>query len=136
VEVPDVTALPWIEFKAVQSRALVPAIVDLGPGEAEVIGLGLEHPGSLLILDDRLARQVAALNRIAYTGTVGVLIKGKQAGHLESVRAALGGFSSRWPLAERRSGSRGCDARRGRAGRPVKARVRAAWFRSASFYSP
>jgi predicted nucleic acid-binding protein len=90
VEVPDVTALPWIEFKAVQSRALVPAIVDLGPGEAEVIGLGLEHPGSLLILDDRLARQVAALNRIPYTGTVGVLIKGKQAGHLESVRAALG----------------------------------------------
>ncbi len=87
--VPDIATLPWIEEKAVQSRALIPAIVDLGSGEAEVIALGLEHPGSLLILDDLLARRVAALNHLLFTGTLGVLIKAKQAGHLESVRPVI-----------------------------------------------
>lgn len=89
VTVPDVPTLPWVEVKTVQSRALIPAVVDLGPGEAEVIALGLEHPGSLLILDDQLARRMAALNHLTYTGTVGVLIKAKQAGHLEAVRPVI-----------------------------------------------
>lgn len=89
VGVPDVPTLPWVEVKTVQSRALIPAVVDLGPGEAEVIALGLEHPGSLLILDDQLARRMAALNHLTYTGTVGVLIKAKQAGHLEAVRPVI-----------------------------------------------
>jgi len=53
VTVPDVPTLPWVEVKTVQSRALIPAVVDLGPGEAEVIALGLEYPRSLLILDDQ-----------------------------------------------------------------------------------
>ena len=32
-----------------------------GPGETEVIALGLELPDSLLIIDDNLARQIADL---------------------------------------------------------------------------
>ena len=38
VGVPDVARLSWVEVRAVESQALIPAIVDLGPGEAEVIG--------------------------------------------------------------------------------------------------
>jgi uncharacterized protein len=73
----------------VQSIALITAILDLGPGEAEVIALGLEHRGSLLIIDDRLARRVAALNRLIYTGTLGVLVKAKQAGCLPAVAPVI-----------------------------------------------
>ena len=91
-DVPDIAMLSWIEVKAVHSRALIPAIVDLGPGEAEVIALGLEHPGHLLILDDLLARRVAALNHLTYTGTMGVLIKAKQTGYLETVRPVIEGL--------------------------------------------
>lgn len=83
---PDVEKIPWIQVKAVQSRVLIPAIVDLGPGEAEVIALGLEHTKSVLVLDDLLARKVAALNRLTYTGTLGILLKAKQAGCLEALR--------------------------------------------------
>src|SRR5438445_3414254 len=50
--VPDLKRLTWIEVRAAESAVLVPAINDLGPGEAEVIALGLENPGSLMILDD------------------------------------------------------------------------------------
>ena len=51
----------------VQSSALIPAILDLGFGEAEAIALGLEHPGSLLIIDDRLARRMASVNQLTCT---------------------------------------------------------------------
>jgi predicted nucleic acid-binding protein len=61
----------------------------LGPGEAEVVALGLEHPGSLLVLDDQLGRRVAHLNAVRYTGTVGVLVKAKQGGHLKEISALI-----------------------------------------------
>jgi predicted nucleic acid-binding protein len=83
---PDVEQFSWIQVKAVQSRVLIPAIVDLGPGEAEVIALGLEHTKSVLVLDDLLARKVAALNHLTYTGTLGILLKAKQAGYLDALR--------------------------------------------------
>lgn len=89
IAVPDLAALSWIEIRTVQSRLLIPAIVDLGPGEAEVIGLGLEHPGSLLILDDQLARRVASLNHLAFTGTLGVILKAKQSGCLAAAGPVL-----------------------------------------------
>lgn len=89
IAVPDLAGLSWVEVRAVQSRILIPAIVDLGPGEAEAIALGLEHPGSLLILDDQLARRVAALNRLTFTGILGVLLKAKQSGCLEAVGPVL-----------------------------------------------
>src|SRR5262245_4261079 len=56
IDVPDVGSLSWICLRPVSSAALVPAVVDLGRGEAEVLALGLEITGSLLILDDQLAR--------------------------------------------------------------------------------
>jgi len=57
VETPALNSYPWISIIPVQSVALVSSILDLGPGESEVIALGLEHPESLLIIDDRLARR-------------------------------------------------------------------------------
>ncbi len=88
-DVPDVLGLGWIEVRPVASAALVPAVVDLGRGEAEVIALGMELRGSLLIVDDQLARRIADLHGLRYTGTLGVLVKGKQVGHLSSVRAMI-----------------------------------------------
>jgi predicted nucleic acid-binding protein len=89
IDVPGLMNYPWIQIKPLKSPALIPAIVDLGAGEAEVIALGLENRGSLLIMDDRLARRVAALNHLTYTGTLGVLVKAKQAGYLSSINPAI-----------------------------------------------
>jgi predicted nucleic acid-binding protein len=86
---PDISRANWIEVRPVRSKELIPAVVDLGPGEAEVLALGLEHPGSLLILDDRLGRRVAHLNSLTYTGTIGVLVKAKQAGHVKAIRPLI-----------------------------------------------
>jgi len=89
VDVPDVGSLSWICLRPVSSAALVPAVVDLGRGEAEVLALGLEIADSLLILDDQLARRIADLHSLRYTGTLGVLVKAKQAGHLPSLRETI-----------------------------------------------
>lgn len=88
-DTPDVSSIEWIRSVDVPDRSLLPAVVDLGPGESEVIALGLAHPGSLVLLDDRLARRIAAVSGLAHTGTLGVLLKAKSAGFLDAVRPVL-----------------------------------------------
>lgn len=85
VDVPEVNSIEWIQIRPVASATIIPAVIDLGQGEAEVIALGLENPGSLLILDDSLGRRIADLYSLKYTGTLGVLVKAKQAGYLSAV---------------------------------------------------
>jgi predicted nucleic acid-binding protein len=46
-------------------------------------------PGSLLILDDALGRRIAVLSELRITGTIGVIVKAKEAGLLPQVAPAL-----------------------------------------------
>ncbi|MBI4536433.1 MAG: DUF3368 domain-containing protein [candidate division NC10 bacterium] len=89
LSVPDTSQMGWIDIMPVRSRELIPIIIDLGPGEAEVVALGLEKPGSLLILDDQLGRRVAHLNALTCTGTMGVLVRAKRRGHLKEIAATV-----------------------------------------------
>lgn len=61
IHVPDIEHLPWIHVISLNDRTLIPLVTDLGAGEAELIGLGRQHPGSRLILDDTLGRRIAIL---------------------------------------------------------------------------
>ena len=79
-DVPEVGSFAWVHVRQATSTANVPTIAGLGNGEAEVIALGLETDNHLLILDDRLARQIADSYGLRYTGTLGVLMKAKQNG--------------------------------------------------------
>ncbi len=89
IDVPDIQSLDWIAITPVRSPELIPAIVDLEQGEAEVLALGLEKVGSLLIFDDQLAPQIANLYRLKYTGTLGVLVKAKKLGYLSSIAPVI-----------------------------------------------
>lgn len=88
LSVPPVETLGWVTLAAAKASFL-PNVTDLGEGEAEVIALGIENPGSLLILDDALGRRIARLYRLTCTGTLGVLIRAKQAGHLAQVQPEI-----------------------------------------------
>lgn len=80
----------WISIGQVQDSRLARALLlDLGPGEAEVIVLGLEHAPCTVILDDRKARRLARDLGLTVTGTVGVLLKAKQQGFLPQILPAL-----------------------------------------------
>jgi predicted nucleic acid-binding protein len=89
VDVPNLLNLSWINIQTIADKTLLPVVIDLGTGEAEVIALGLTYPGSLLILDDQLGRRIAKVNGLIFTGTLGILIKAKQAGYLPEVAPVL-----------------------------------------------
>jgi predicted nucleic acid-binding protein len=65
----------------------------LGAGESEVIALGVElsQGGEQveMVLDDLQARRIALSYGLRIVGTVGLLIRAKQSGYIESVRAIL-----------------------------------------------
>ena len=61
----------------------------LGRGEKEVMALALEISDSLVIVDDGLARSYARDLGIKITGTVGVLLKAKQAEYLDLIKPIL-----------------------------------------------
>lgn len=62
------------------SPFLVPIVIGLSASEAEVITVGLENSRSLLVLDDQLGRRVAAMHRLRFAGTLGILICAKSQG--------------------------------------------------------
>jgi predicted nucleic acid-binding protein len=89
VPLPDPQVLPWLTVRPVQQPALLPLVTHLGSGEKEVLALGLELPGSLLLLDDRDARRHASALALNVSGTLGILLLAKERGKLDAVRPVL-----------------------------------------------
>lgn len=89
VSLPDPTALKWVTVRAPASAAVLPLVTDLGPGETEVLALALESTDTLVILDDALARQVAATLSIRFRGTLGLLLDAKEGGLVSAIAPLL-----------------------------------------------
>jgi uncharacterized protein len=86
---PDPASLSWITLCSVHPSCLIPDQPDLGAGEREALSLAITIPASLVILDDALARNYAQQLQIAMTGTLGILLKGKQSGYVEAIAPLL-----------------------------------------------
>jgi hypothetical protein len=86
---PQPEILKWVRIQAPVSAKAASLITDLGPGESQVLMLALEMPGSVVLLDDALARRVAIAKGIPIKGTLGLLLDAKRAGYLTSVRPSL-----------------------------------------------
>jgi predicted nucleic acid-binding protein len=89
IEVPEVERLEWIEVRSPLSLAALPLVTDLGPGESQVLALALEMPGTVVILDDFLARRTAEALHMPLTGTLGVLLAAKRAGLIDAIAPIL-----------------------------------------------
>lgn len=89
-DVPDLLRYDWIRIRPVAIPSYLDLITDLGRGEASVLALGLENRAtSLLVIDDKLGRQIARLRGLSVTGTAGVLLKAKQLGKIAAVKPIL-----------------------------------------------
>lgn len=88
-DVPNIQDYSWIRVQKVKVPDFLKLITDLGLGEAEVLTLALEEPNSLIVLDERLARRIAELRGLKFTGTAGVLLKAKQQGYIISISPIL-----------------------------------------------
>lgn len=81
----------WISVQAPVNEALVTALKrNLGDGESEVIALGTESDDAVLLLDDKEARVAARDLGLRQTGIVGVLLRAKLTGRIESLSDELG----------------------------------------------
>lgn len=64
----------WIEVRPSSNRMLVQALqTQVDPGEAEAIALALEMQAHLLLIDERIGRQLAKEFRLPIMGLLGVL---------------------------------------------------------------
>jgi predicted nucleic acid-binding protein len=87
---PSVECPSWIEVRPLTGS--VPAQViqaSLGWGESEVIALALALPGYDLVLDDRRARRRAVELGLSVVGTLGILVRAKDAGILSEIRPSI-----------------------------------------------
>jgi len=89
VDLPDMGALPWMTIQAPEGLDKVPTAADLGAGEKEVLALGLQVPGAVVILDKRLGRLHAAVLRLTFTGTLGILLRAKAEGQISRIAPVL-----------------------------------------------
>lgn len=89
IQLPAPDSLSWSTLYSVPSPILVPEIPNLGAGEREALSLATTIPDSLIILDDALARTYAQQLNVRTTGTLGVLLKAKQAGYVSAIAPLL-----------------------------------------------
>lgn len=84
-------ALPdWITTESPVNRHYTQLLeMEIDKGEASAIALALENEKSLLILDDSKARKLALRLKLDYTGTLGILLKGKELGIVSSIKPLL-----------------------------------------------
>ena len=85
VDLPDVSALPWLEIQAPEGLDQAPMAADLGAGEKEVLALGMQVPGTVVILDERLGRLYAEALKLKFTGTLGILLRAKVEGRISRI---------------------------------------------------
>ncbi|MEZ4660042.1 MAG: DUF3368 domain-containing protein [Caldilineaceae bacterium] len=62
---------------------------DLDRGEEEVIVLALERQADLVIIDERLGRRHAQRLGLSVTGALGVLLRAKEQGYVQSIESEI-----------------------------------------------
>jgi uncharacterized protein len=84
-EVPD-----WVKIAdASDTQILSLLLTRLDEGEASSIALAIEHKNSLLIIDEKDGRKIAASFHIQIIGTLAVLLQAKRMGFIQSFKECL-----------------------------------------------
>lgn len=80
----------WIISKEVKDKEAIQRMGKLlDPGEAEAIILAKELNADFLIIDERKGRQIAEDYGLRIVGLLGVLVQGKQKGHIQYLKPIL-----------------------------------------------
>lgn len=85
----DLSEIDWIKIKEINDKKSLSYFLDLDKGEAETIILANEINADLVIIDEILGRFHARNSNLKVTGTLGILLKAKNAGHIEKIKPLL-----------------------------------------------
>lgn len=80
----------WMEIRQVSHADWVtPLLSTVDAGEAEAIVLAKELQADYILIDDLQGRQVAVQQGLTVIGSLGILLKAKQAGHIPLIRPLM-----------------------------------------------
>jgi predicted nucleic acid-binding protein len=68
VNLPKLEEFDWLNVRRPASNLALPLVTNFGPGETEVLMLGLEMRGTVVVLDDRPARELAVVLDLRFCG--------------------------------------------------------------------
>lgn len=86
----EVAEADWIQVVAVQDQLAVEVLLDeLDRGEAETIVLARELDAAWVLMDEKKGRRKLSEMNQKNVGTVGLLVKGKQAGFVQTIKPHL-----------------------------------------------
>ena len=85
--VPDLSTLSWVRVQPVQSERHLPALFELDRGERDTLLLAVLHSTALVVMDEKLGRNMAEYMGLRVTGTLGVLAKARSLGLIPSFTA-------------------------------------------------
>ncbi|MEM6502016.1 MAG: DUF3368 domain-containing protein [Cyanobacteria bacterium P01_C01_bin.89] len=79
----------WLDIQP-EPVAIAPYLLNtLDRGEASVIQTALNKGITTVCIDEKAGRRVARLSQLKLTGSIGILLKGKQTGYVDSVAIAI-----------------------------------------------
>lgn len=80
----------WMVVQSAKDKSRAKLLeLQIDRGESSAISYAMEQSGSTVILDDLKARRIATALGIKHTGTIGIIIKAKLEGHMDSIQPAL-----------------------------------------------
>jgi predicted nucleic acid-binding protein len=83
----EVRQAAWIQVITAKDKLAVEVLEDdLGKGESETIVLAREMQADWVLVDERLARRKLELLGVRTIGTLGILLKAKELGLLQTIR--------------------------------------------------
>lgn len=83
-------SLPWLTVTSVSNQFSVTVLrTQLDRGEAEALVLASELAAERVVLDHKKARRIAGTLELRVIGTVGIVLRAKQAGMIEACRPVL-----------------------------------------------
>lgn len=86
--VPNLTTLPWVTVLSVQPNRHLPALFELDRGERDTLLLASEHAGAMVLMDEKLGRNMAEYLGLQVVGTLGILAKARKLGLIPSFSGA------------------------------------------------
>jgi predicted nucleic acid-binding protein len=84
ISVPDLRLIDWVVIVEVAAVAHSSVLLELDKGEKHTLDMACKHKADLVIIDEKIGRNMAEYLGLKVTGTLGVLLKAKQLGYIPS----------------------------------------------------
>lgn len=84
IPVPDLGQFPWIQIISATPSIYATPLLALDKGEQYTLDMAIQYHADWVIIDEKIGRNVAEYLGLKVMGTLGILLKAKQAGWISS----------------------------------------------------